>query len=81
MAEFDLTLKIAGNDYRFHFSEIISGNDIKYFVQGRDGGAQSQSFEIKKNRLGKWTIIQPAPKWILDVENLLIEAILKRRKE
>jgi hypothetical protein len=62
--------------YLFDFRRILFPGGEKYFITIQ--GAET-SFEMKKDRFGKWRIIQPAPAKFLCLEEQLSEEIERHK--
>lgn len=58
----------------FFFKPIITPDATKYFVTAIDINAVLSSFEMGKVE-EKWTILPPAPHWIINLENELSQII------
>jgi len=59
-----------------HFTRVFAPQP-KYFVTINDGELDIITFEVKKNAMDHWKIIQPAPDWIAHLEEQIEEAIIE----
>jgi hypothetical protein len=80
MSDFIEIIPIAGKKYYFTFTEMSTPDNKKFLVTTLENG-DAVSFEIGNDRFEKWTIIEPVPKWIKQIEGRLLEAINNRNEK
>ena len=70
MAEFQRTVKEGWRTLDFYFKPIITPNTTKYFITAEEKNEVLISFEMVKFD-DQWTVLQPAPEWIMKLETQL----------
>jgi hypothetical protein len=58
-----------------NFTRIHIAEGFKFFVQATGSQSQTDTFELKKEKFGNWRIVQPAPAWVNEAEEQLVELI------
>jgi hypothetical protein len=72
---FEATIRLDDTFFTFIFSEIKSGNRLKYFVRTKTQKGEYTFFEIVQEFDGEWMLVQPAPEWIKKHEEKFIALI------
>ncbi|MGZ3838178.1 MAG: hypothetical protein ACXVMS_05870 [Flavisolibacter sp.] len=73
MSDFTLSLTVDGMYYHFFFTRINTPRMEKYFVTAENQFSKPESFEMRKDFLGRWKVMLPAPAWISDCESRISE--------
>ena len=75
MKRFNTPLHHVIEGIQFKFEYIYTPMDNKFFVTATDAREIPVCFEMKKDAYGKWTLIQPIPFWISELEGEIIECL------
>lgn len=78
MSEFTLPLAVSGHIYIFRFTPISGGEADKYFINAQPTSGGAVCFEMKKNYLGRWKVLQPVPAHMAEMEERLSDFINDR---
>ena len=79
MSKINCVVFVNGENYSLAFFERRIPDGTKYFITAQNGKGNVIHFEMKEEG-GKWKIIQPAPTYIIDIEDKLSEIILNKNK-
>lgn len=74
MVVFHQNLTAKGQDYEFHFHQILNPDGEKYFVEVLKGEMRITSFEMKQT-INAWHIVPPVPEWIMELQTQLRKII------
>jgi hypothetical protein len=81
MKDFETTLFMNQTAWQASFSEIISKDGNRFFVQlKKENRPPVQYLELKKDQKGVWHLVHPAPDWVYPLQSRLIAAILSHQK-
>jgi len=75
MASFSEIITVDKNDLFFCFNGISAPESQLFYVTVALSGSSSISFDMKKTETGQWNINKPVPKWIINLEPELSNAI------
>ena len=77
MPTFKEQLKLNNQTAEFSFTRIKTPDQQKFFVTSVDPQKNNISFDMVLNHDGKWNIVQPAPEFILQIKEHLVNLIKK----
>jgi hypothetical protein len=81
MTNFTKTFITNNGTYIFRFSKVESTQVRKYYVSVEDGANRIAGFDIKLNKDGKWKVVEPAPSFIVQEEQLLGATIEEKNQQ
>lgn len=77
MIPFTESIKINNRSTEFTFRKVQAPNQDKFFISMVDAEKNNISFDMIMNPEGKWSIIKPAPEFIVQAQEQLIRLIEK----
>lgn len=77
MTPFTEWIKIDNYPTEFNVRKVHIANQDKFFISTADANKKAVSFEMTLNSDGKWNITKPAPEYILQIKELLINMLQK----
>ena len=77
MKSFDALIPFESKVLDVHFNTVVAPLN-KYFIEVSFNNKFPVSFEMQIDQYSKWKILHPFPDWIMNLENLLANAISQR---